>query len=65
MGEPFRVLTQAAGVVLFHGIDDSRMELPAPIHQEAFVGDLLGESMPEGVFEVGKQARFVEERGGL
>ena len=65
MGEPLRLLAQATGGVMLHGFDDSGMELPTAIVEEASVGDLVGQGVLERVLEIGKEARLVEELGGL
>jgi hypothetical protein len=41
------------------------MEHPPALLQEAAVGDLMGKGVLEGVLAVGKEARLVEELGGL
>src|SRR5215510_434053 len=61
VGQPLRMLAQLASVVVLHGLYEGPMQLPTPIVEKALVGDLMGEGMPEGILELWKQARLVEE----
>ncbi len=47
------------------GLDDAGMQRPPPLLEQTAVGDLVGESVLEGVFVIGKQPGFVEELAGL
>ena len=49
---------------LDHG-DEAGVEGAAMTVQERAVGDLVGQGVLESVFEIGKEARLVEELGGL
>jgi hypothetical protein len=55
------LLHQPIGVESLDGRDDLRVKGAAPIVQKTAVGDVVGEAMLEGVFDLGKAARFVEE----
>jgi hypothetical protein len=65
LGQPFRMLGQTVGIEPFAGCDDAGVQGPAPLLQEAPVGHLVGESVLEGVFQLGEEAGFVEELSGL
>src|SRR5262245_5565527 len=47
------------------GLDDARMQRPPPFLEETAIGHLVGEDMLEGVDEVGKELRFVQELSRL
>ena len=65
VGQPVDLLDQPVGVELFDGLDDPRMENAPPLLQEAPIGNLVGEGVLEGVFEIREQAYLVEKLGGL
>ena len=62
--EPVDVLLQAVGVDRLHHRQDPRMEGPLALGQ-ARVGHLAREGVLEGVLELGRRARLVEELGAL
>jgi len=59
------VLGQPLGVQALDRLDDPRVEHSPPLVEQAPVGHLEGEGMPERVFGFGEQARLVQELGGL
>src|SRR5262249_21994889 len=65
LGQPFHLLGQTVGIEPFTGFDDAGVEGMSPLLQKTTVGHLVGEGMLEGVFELGEEAGFVEELGGL
>ena len=65
MRQPLDLFDQSVGIQPFDGLDDVVVEGAPPLLEEAAIGDLVGESMLEGVFQLGKEARFVEELGAL
>ena len=65
MGEPLDLLAEAIPVERLDRLDDPRVKLAAPLLQQAAVRDLVRERVLEGVLEVRKQPRLVEELGGL
>src|SRR2546425_8868349 len=65
VGKPIHLLGQTVLVQRFDGYHDSRMEGAAPILEETRIGNFMGEGVLEGVLEVGKQARLVEELASL
>src|SRR3990172_666671 len=65
VGQPFHMLDQAVGKESLNRLDDPRVEGPAPLLEQAPVGHLVGEGVLEGVLEVGKEARLVEELARL
>jgi hypothetical protein len=65
LGQPLCLLGQTVGIEPFAGRDDAGMESTSSLQQETAVGHLVGEGVLEGVFELGEEAGFVEELGGL
>ena len=65
VGEPFELLGQTVGRESLDGVHDVSVEGAPPLLQQAAVGNLMGERVLEGVFEVGKETRFIEELAGL
>src|SRR5712691_3447716 len=65
VAQPLDVFGQPPGMQGFDGLHDPAVEDPAPLLQEAPVRHLVREGMLERVFEIGEQARLVEELGGL
>src|SRR5262245_54298279 len=65
LGQPFRLLSETIGIKPFAGLDDTGVQGPPPLLQETAVGHLVGEGVLEGVFQLGEEASFVEELGGL
>ena len=65
VGQPFDLLGQPVGIERLDGLDDAGVQRPPPLLQQAAVGHLVGEGVLEGVFELGEEARLVEELGGL
>ena len=65
VGEPLDVLGQPIGIEPLDHLDDPRMQLTASLLQKSSVGHLVRERVLEAEFEVRKEARLVEELGGL
>ena len=65
MGEPFDLLAEAICVERLDRADDPRMKLAAALLQQAAVRDLVRERVLEGVLEIRKQPRLVDELGSL
>src|SRR2546422_7077021 len=65
VSEPLDVLGQTLGVERLDGFDNPGVERPSPLLEYAPVGNLVGEGVLEGVFEVREQARLVEKLGLL
>jgi hypothetical protein len=63
--DPFNVLVDPASVQPLDGRGDARVQVPAPLLKLAAVGDLVGQRMLEGIREIRKEARLVEELGAL
>jgi hypothetical protein len=63
--EALDLLGLAAGIERFDRLHDPRVQSPPALLEQAPVGHLVRQRMLEGVFEFGKQARFVQELGGL
>jgi hypothetical protein len=63
--ERFDMLVQPIFVEPLQRLDNARVESTPPLLEHTTVGDLVGQRMLERVLEVGKEARFVEELGGL
>ena len=62
--EPLNLLAEAIRVYPLDRTDELRVKDPAALLQQGAVGDLVGERVLEGVLEIGKEARLVEELGG-
>ena len=65
VGETLGVLGQAVRVERLDHHHDACMELTTRLLQEGGIRHLLGERVPEGVLEVGKEARFQHESTSL
>src|SRR5262245_47325707 len=65
MSEPLNLLSQTLGIQPLDGLDDPDVERSPSVLQHACVDDLVCERMLEGVLEVRKEARLVEELGSL
>ena len=65
MGQPLYMLREAVTVKRLDRVDDPGVKIAPTVLQEAAVGDIVREGMLEGVLEVGKEARLVQELGGL
>ena len=59
--QPLDLLGQTIRIECLDRLHDPGMERAPPLLEQAAVGDLVGERVLEGVFEVGEQARLVEE----
>ena len=65
VGETVDVLAEAIAALRLQRLHDPRVELAPPLLQEALVGHLIRQRVLEGVFQLGKEARLVEELGRL
>ncbi len=65
VGEPLEVLGQPVGVEMLDGLDHPRVERAAAILEQARVGHLVGEGVPERVLHVREEADLVQELAGL
>jgi hypothetical protein len=65
LGQPFHLFDQPIGIESFDGLHNSSMESTSPPLQETSIGHLMGQSMLEGVFLLGKEPCLVEELGRL
>ena len=65
MGEPFDVLAEPVGIKLFYGIHDLRMDVAAAFVKHPVIGDVVGESVLEGVSQVGEDLCCVKKLSGL
>ena len=65
VGEPVDVLAEAVAALRLQRLHDPGVELAPPLLQEALVGHLIGQRVLEGVFQLGEEARLVEELGRL
>jgi hypothetical protein len=63
--ETLGVLAEPIRVDRLRGIDDPRMQGPPSFQEQAPVGDVVGQGVLEGVFEVRKEARLVQELSSL
>jgi hypothetical protein len=65
MRQAFGLLAQPLSCERLKGLDDVGMQCSPPLLEQRLVGDLLGERMFEGVFDLGEEARLIQELGGL
>jgi hypothetical protein len=65
MGKPLDLFAEAIRVERLDRVDDPRVKFPTTLLDQPTVRDVLGERVLEGVLEVRKQLRLVEEFGGL
>ena len=65
MGESFYLLAKAIRVQPFQRPDDPCVKLAAALLQQSAVRDLVRECVLEGVLEIWKEPRLVNELGGL
>src|SRR5262245_35462590 len=65
VSELLDVLSQPIGIVPLEGLHDLAVQRAPPILEQTAVGHLVSESMLEGVLEIWKEPRLVEELGGL
>src|SRR5262249_30101610 len=65
MSQAFDLLREPLRVQRLDRRDDASVQSAPPVLQDAPVGHLMRERMLEGVFEVRKDARLVQELGGL
>src|SRR4030095_15213627 len=65
MGESLDVLAEALPGKRLDRVQGPRVEIPAALLQQAAVRDLVRERVLERVLEIRKEARLVEELGGL
>jgi hypothetical protein len=65
MGEPFDVFGESVRIEMLDGLNDFGVEGTPSLLRKTPIGDLVREGVLERVFELRKEARFVEELGGL
>ena len=65
VGQAFHLLGHPVAGEGLEGLDNSAMQRAPPLLEQRFVGHLLGEGMLEGIFDLGKETRLVEELGRL
>jgi hypothetical protein len=65
MGQLLHMLPLAVGVEHLQSHDNAGMERPPPTLQEAPIGHLVGEGVPEGVDLVWEALRLIEELPAL
>src|SRR5262245_2022957 len=65
MGQPFDLLGYPVPGKPLEGLDDSSMERPPSLLEEAAVGNLICQSVLEGVLALWEETRFVQELGRL
>ena len=61
VGQPLGLLRHAVGRKLLDRLGDARVQITAPVVQQALVGHLVREGVLESVGELGKQAGLVEK----
>jgi hypothetical protein len=59
--QAFDLLGHPVGRERLESPDNTRMQHPPRLQQEAAVGHLVGQGMLEGVFRLGEQARLIQE----
>jgi hypothetical protein len=64
-GKLLYVLGKTVRVDTFDGADDTRVQYPAPVLEDASVGDLVGKRVLEGVLKIREKARLVQKLGRL
>ena len=65
VGQPFDLLGHPVPSERLEGLDDAGMQRSPPLLQQAAVGHLVRQGMLEGVFQLGEEARLVQELRGL
>ena len=65
VGQPFGLVGQAVGREPLDDLNEPGVQGPPPLLHEAPIDDLMSQGVLEGVFRLGKEARLVEELGGL
>jgi hypothetical protein len=65
VGEPLDVLGEPVGMEALQRLGDAPVHVAALRLEEGPVRHLVGEHVGEGVFEIGKKGRLVEESGRL
>jgi hypothetical protein len=59
--QSFDLVGQMGRIAALKGRQDASMERASPLLQEAAVGDLVGESMLEGIDTLGAKTRLIEK----
>ncbi len=65
MRQAFHLLGHPVPGEPFQGFDDAGMQRPPPLVQQTPIGYLVRQGMLEGVFQLGEEARLVQELRGL
>src|SRR5262245_14977549 len=61
VGEPLDLGGQAVGIKPLGGVHNTSVERTPPFLKQASISHILGERMFEGIDELWKEARFIEE----
>ena len=61
IGEALDLLRDTVGVARLDGLDDPRMQRTPAFMEHAAIRDLVGETVPEGVLDLGEKSGFVEK----
>ena len=59
--QTFDLLDHPVGREHLEGLDNTPVQHPPPLQQEAAVGHLVRQGMLEGVFRLGEQARLIQK----
>jgi hypothetical protein len=65
VGQPVDLLGHPLPGERLHGLDNQGMQRPPSLQQETPIGHLMRQGVLEGVFQLGEEARLVEELRGL
>jgi hypothetical protein len=65
VGQAVDLLGQTVSGKRLEGLDDAGMQRPPPLLQETLVSHLMGERMLKGIFDLGEEARLIQELGSL
>src|SRR5262245_57830803 len=65
LGKLIQKIPQSIRVEMLHRRQDPAMQTASPFLQNAPISNTVGQRVLERIFEVGEEASFVEELGGL
>src|SRR5262252_5411127 len=65
MAQTLDLFGQALGIERLDGVDNPAVEQTPPVLEHVAVGNIMGERMLEGVLDIRKEARLVEELSRL
>ena len=63
--QPFDLVVQPVPRLDLQDLDDAGMQGPPPLIEQRAVSYLMGEGVLEGIGELGKETRLIQELGGL